>query len=322
MQPAPPVIVVAVNPEAAFGRHRGVGDEVAAALTAAGWRVTLVRESSAERLRVAVAAELGVGDAGRAIGIVSIGTDGGVAPGNHPHALVVVGGDGMVSLAANLVARTGIPFGIVPTGTGNDMARSLGVPVGDPPAAIRHLVGALRRPSRAIDAGLVHSSAGSTWFACVLSAGFDAVVNERANRMRRPRGASRYVLALLREITTFCPLRYSLTLDGVRTDTRAMLVSVGNGASIGGGMRVTPDAMVDDELLDVLVVAPLGRLAFLRVFPRVFAGTHTALPQVTVTRAISVRISGPDVVAYADGERIGPLPLDIRVVPSALRVFA
>jgi diacylglycerol kinase (ATP) len=300
MHSAPRSVVVAVNPEAAFGRHRGVGDEVAAALASAGWRVTLLRESSGERLRAAA----------------------GIALDSGVHALVVVGGDGMVGMAANLVARSGIPFGIVPTGTGNDMARALGIPVGDPAAAIRHLVAAMDAEPRTIDAGLVHSAAGSVWFACVLSAGFDAVVNERANAMRWPRGASRYVLALIREIATFRPIAYSLCLDGAPADTRAMLVSVGNGASIGGGMRVTPDASLDDGLLDVLVVAPLGRLAFLRVFRKVFAGTHTALPQVTITRARSIRIDAPGVVAFADGEPIGPLPIDVEVVPSALRVFA
>ena len=91
-----------------------------------------------------------------------------------------------------------------------------------------------------------------------------------------------------------------------------MLVAVGNGPSYGGGMRVCPDADLDDGLLDVVVVRALSIPAFLRVFPRVFAGTHVRHPAVEVLRARRVRLEAPGVVAYADGERVGPLPLDLR----------
>jgi diacylglycerol kinase (ATP) len=174
-----------------------------------------------------------------------------------------------------------------------------------------------------IDAGRVTEADGrTTWFACVLSAGFDAVVNERANLMRWPRGRSRYNLALLRELAVLKPIAYRLTLDGVVSETRAVLVAVGNNVSLGGGMRVVPDAKLDDGLLDVLVVQPLSRTAFLRIFPRVFKGTHVSDVRVSITHARSIRIEADAVVAYADGERIGPLPIDVELVPGALRVLA
>ena len=211
----------------------------------------------------------------------------------------------------------------MPSGTGNDMSRGLSIPVGNTEAAIEALLEALTRPPRVIDAGLVTHPDGSTsWYACVLSAGFDAIVNERANLMRWPRGRQRYNLALLRELAMLKPIRYRLELDGIASETDAVLVAVGNNTSLGGGMLVTPDASLDDGLLDVLVVQPLSRTAFLRIFPRVFKGTHVTDPRVTISRARRIRIDAADIVAYADGERVAALPIEVEVRPGALRVLA
>ena len=103
--------------------------------------------------------------------------------------------------------------------------------------------------------------------------------------------------------------------------TTGALISVGNNISIGGGMKVTPDALLDDGLLDVLIVKAISRTAFLRIFPRVFKGEHVSDPRVSIHRAKRVRIDAVDVAAYADGERLGPLPVDIEVVPGALRML-
>jgi len=302
-------ILVAINPAASFGSSVDVGPLVVAGLRDSGHTVTDLLEGTAHDLAGAVARELAAAE----------------ADGVQPDALVVVGGDGMVSLAVNALAGTGIPLGIIACGTGNDTARGLGLPVGNPAAALAALLVALRHPPRVIDAVRVTRADASTmWFAGVLSAGFDAIVNERANSLRYPRGKSRYTLALLIELVRLRAVRYRLVFDGVELAESAMLVSAGNGVSIGGGMRVTPNALLDDGLLDVLVVRPLSRLSFLRIFPRVFAGTHLTDPRVSVHRAARVRIEETgtrDVVAYADGERVGRLPLDLEVVPGALRVL-
>jgi diacylglycerol kinase (ATP) len=297
---APRRVVVAINPNASFGHRRDVGPKVVAALTTAGHTPLSVTAPNYEILRR---------EATRA---VADGAD----------ALVVVGGDGMVSLGINIVAATDTPLGIVPTGTGNDMARTLEIPLDNTDAAIGILLEAITREPRRIDAGRVRHGELSTWFGCALSAGFDAVVNERANNMSRPRGNSRYTLAILREIITLKPLEYELVVDGVAQSTRALLISVSNGRSIGGGMRITPDSELDDGMLDLFVVTPMSRLAFLRVFPKVFSGTHTNLPQVHISRVKSVSISAPNVIAYADGERIGALPVQVDVAPGALLVLA
>jgi diacylglycerol kinase (ATP) len=299
--PTPQRIVVAINPEASFGKSRTVGPAVVAALRAAGHDVVSLTEPTFEQLTAAAAEALT----------------------SAPHALVVVGGDGMVNLGVNLVAETGIPLGIIPSGTGNDMSRGLGIPVGDTELATIALLAALETGARSIDAGFVTRSDGpGSWFACVLSAGFDAIVNERANLMRWPRGRQRYNLALLRELAMLKPIRYRLTLDGEEEETEAVLVAVANNVSLGGGMRIAPDALVDDGQLDVFLVQPLSRTAFLRIFPRVFKGTHVTDPRVSIRRASHIRIEALNVVAYADGERVAALPLEVRVRPGALRVLA
>jgi diacylglycerol kinase (ATP) len=140
--------------------------------------------------------------------------------------------------------------------------------------------------------------------------------------MRHPKGPSRYIIALLAELARLKPLAYRLTLDGEVIETKAVLVALGNGVSLGGGMKITPDAQLDDGLLDVLMVKPLSRFNFLRIFPRVFAGTHVTDPRVRIERAKTVRIEADGIVAYGDGERIAPLPIDVEVVPGAVRVLA
>jgi diacylglycerol kinase (ATP) len=292
-------LLVAVNPAASFGRNREVGGLVADRLAEEGYDVRLMREANLELLRRETEEAF------------ARGVDG----------LIVVGGDGMVSLGVNVLAGSDVPFGLVAAGTGNDFARALGVPHDDPARAIDALVGALERPPTAVDVAVARHGELTTRYGVVLSAGFDAIVNERANRMVRPRGPNRYVLALVRELATFRPREYVLEIDGVRRTQRAMLVSVANTSSLGGGLRIVPDAELTDGLLDVFIVHPLSRAALLRVLPKVYAGAHVNHPAVEFVRARRVRIEADEVIAYADGERIGPLPVEVDVAPGALRVF-
>jgi diacylglycerol kinase (ATP) len=282
-----------VNPAADRGRGARDLDRVAARLRDAGFTVEAVMtrdpEEAADLSRSAAAA----------------GTD----------VLVVAGGDGTIHLCLQALAGSDTTLGILPTGTGNDVARSLGIPRKDPIAAADVIIAS---HERRIDLARV----GSHLYATVLAAGFDSLVNERANTMSWPGGQMRYNIATLAELRVFEPLRYTLEIDGARRELAAMLVAVGNGPCYGGGLRMTEGALLDDGLLDVVIIKPLGRLELVRVYPRLFKGTHVTHPQYERHRARTVSIAAPGVVAYADGERIGPLPVTVEIVPRALRVYA
>ncbi|MDT0431498.1 diacylglycerol kinase [Streptomyces salyersiae] len=291
-------ITLFVNPTAGSGRGARAAQPAASALRDAGFSVrTVLGEDADDALR-------------RAKDAVAGGTG----------ALIAVGGDGMMSLALQAVAGTSTPLGAVAVGTGNDFARALGLPVRDPAAAGRLAADALKAgTARAIDLGRV----GERWFGSVLASGFDSRVNDRGNRMRRVGGRFRYDLAILAELAAFRPVPYRLRLDGgpVR-EIEATLIAVGNGTTYGGGMRICADAVMDDGLFDVTVVGACSRTTLLKVFPRVYRGTHLGHPVVSVHRVSSIELAAAGVTAYADGEPLGALPLTATCVPGAVRVLA
>ncbi len=229
-------------------------------------------------------------------------------------ALVVCGGDGMVHVAVQAVAGTGTPLGIVPAGTGNDVARYFDLPRKDPDAAVDRVVA---WHTRSVDL----ARSGSQYFVTVLAAGFDAVVNERANRMTWPKGQMRYNIATLAELRVFEPLPYTLQLDDRQVQLEAMLVAVGNGPSFGGGLRITEGAVLDDGFLDVVIIKPITKPDLVRTYPKLFKGTHIHHPQYEHHLVRSVTVAAPGIVAYADGERFGPLPLTVECAPGALTVL-
>jgi diacylglycerol kinase (ATP) len=292
-------IVVAINPQAAFGKHSNLG-------------ATVISRLELERLSFEVVQGTDFEDARTQLAKILTPED----------ALLVVGGDGMVSMAVNLVAERGIPFAVMPGGTGNDFARGLGMPVHNLHACLDLVVAALRSQAKPIDLARVrsaHEPVGTrgVFYACVLSAGFDAFVNERANRMRWPRGRSRYTWSILFELVGLRARSYELTVDGVTRHEQAVLISVANNRNMGGGMIITPEASITDGLLDIFIVKPVTRLRLLRLLPRVFKGEHVSEPEVFIERAKKVRLDSPGIVGYADGERLSPLPLEVEVVPGA-----
>jgi diacylglycerol kinase (ATP) len=234
-------------------------------------------------------------------------------------ALVAAGGDGTINTALQAVACTDTPLGIVPLGTGNDNARLLGLPRKDPDEAVDVVC---RFRPRAVDVASVTTADGAMrYFLGVLSAGFDSLVTERANQMTWPKGDARYILAMLAELRTFAPCDFTITIDGQVLQDRGMLAAVGNGVSYGGGMRVCEGAVIDDGLLQVTWLHESSKLHFVTTFPKVFKGTHIADPGVTQHSGRRIRIEAPGQLAYADGDRMGELPIDIEVHPGGLRVL-
>lgn len=289
-------ITLFVNPTAGRGRGARAAQPAASALRAAGFSVrTVLGADAADALvRARAAVEGGTG------------------------ALIAVGGDGMAGLALRAAAGTRTPLGLVAVGTGNDFARALGLPVREPAAAGRMIADALKCGRlRDIDLGQV----GDRWFGTVLASGFDSRVNDRGNRMRWPTGRLKYDLAMIAELASFRPVPYRIRLDdGKVREVEATLVAVGNGTSYGGGMRICPGADLTDGLFDITVVGDCSRTTLLRVFPRVYRGTHVGHPKVTVLRAARVEIAAEGVTGYADGEPLGPLPLSARCVRGGVRV--
>ncbi|RHW25307.1 diacylglycerol kinase [Nocardioides immobilis] len=286
-------IALLTNPTAGKGSAVRVRDASLPLLHGAGWRVRTLEGRDADE----------ASDLARK------------AVADGVEALVVCGGDGLVHLALQVVAGTDVPLGIIPAGTGNDAARAVGIPLRAPAAAARRL---LAWEPRRIDL----ARSGDRWFATVLAAGFDAVVNERANQMSWPRGQMRYNIATVAALRTFEPLHYELDLDGEHVQLDAMLVAVGNGPSFGGGLRIAEGASLDDGLLDVVVIGPITKPELIRTYPKLFKGTHVHHPQFSRRRVRRVTVACPGIVGYADGERYGALPLTVECVPQALQVLA
>jgi len=229
-----------------------------------------------------------------------------------------VGGDGTVGLAANGLIGTEATLAIFPSGTADDFAVSIG---------LKNLEGAVRAVADGniarIDAARVSTQERTRHYVAIASCGFDSEVNEAANAMTlRLGGTGTYVAALVKTLSRFTPADFTIDLDGEIVSGEHMLVAIGNSISYGGGMKVTPDASIVDGTLDVCMLRALGKPAFLRAFPRVFRGTHVTHPAVRMARAKRIHVEADRrVMVYADGERVGPAPATIEVVPASLSIF-
>lgn len=232
---------------------------------------------------------------------------------------VVAGGDGTVHHAVQALAGTGCALGIVPLGSGNDLARVLGLPR-EPEAAFRVATeGAVRQ----IDVG----RAGEALFAGVASFGLDGEATRfAAERTRRLRGSLLYGYAALRVLGRFAPFEARVRYDGESFEGRVMLVAVANSGRYGSGMRIAPEARIDDGLLDLVIVREVSRPELLLWFGRVFGGTHVRHPAVVLARAARVEVSTErPMTISADGEvlaRTGREPVAVEALTRALLVAA
>ena len=282
--------VVVINPVSGSGKGAILGTEAAGFFSERRLSYQIITATSADKLRSNLAEFLDSN-----VGLIE--------------GVVAVGGDGLVHLVLQLVVPRNIAFSAIPAGTGNDFVRALGWGLDEIKIQLNTVVST---PPAAIDLGLVDSE----WFGAVLSTGFDSVVNEKANKMKWPKGPMKYNLAIALELPRFKPLKYTIELDNQVIETEAMLIAVGNGGSYGGGMKVCPDAVMSDGLFDVMVLRPVSKVEFVRVFPTVFSGKHINHKQVDIYRTKRVTLHAP-AVAYADGERIGGLPVRAECIAGA-----
>jgi diacylglycerol kinase (ATP) len=231
--------------------------------------------------------------------------------------VAALGGDGTAGLAADALIGTGATLAVLPSGTADDFAHGLGIKNID--AAVRAIVaGNVVK----IDAVRLTTGAERRHYVNVAGCGFDSEVNETANAMRfKLGGTPTYIAAVVKTLSRFAPASFRVELDEDVVEGPHMLVVVGNSISYGGGMKVTPDASVVDGILDVCLLEEVSVPTFLRAFPKVFRGTHTKHPKITMARAKHVKVEADRrVIVYADGERVGSAPAVFEVVPEALPV--
>ncbi|WP_084524117.1 diacylglycerol/lipid kinase family protein [Nocardia inohanensis] len=247
-------------------------------------------------------------------------------PYTRPDAVVAAGGDGLVCVVLQGLVGKDVPLGLIPGGTGNDLARQLGIP--DDTAAAVDTV--LRGRTRTIDLGTVQAQDADEpmWFATVTGTGLDARVTLRANHMRWPKGPLRYTLAAVIELAGKLAVPYKIELhgspdhpDGTVLELDAVMVAVGNTKTYGGGMLITPDAELDDGLLDLTVVGAMPRLDMLKLLPALSAGKRIEHPATVQYRARTITLTAPNAPATADGDPAGHLPATFHAHPNALEVL-
>lgn len=257
-------------------------------------------------------------------------------------AVVAVGGDGMVHLvlqSLNRLREQGVefPFGLIPAGSGNDLARFHGVPVGDVERAAGRVLRGLESPERSMD--LVHvTCADDSHHVCATAVclGLDARVNARANRWSKVTHSVKYVAALAVEAVSMRARRYDLSWTGPDgachvSDRTLTFLALTNTSSIGGGLTIVPRADPTDGSGELFMVSDVGALRLAWLLPRLFLGTHESLREVTVVPATAATAAAHGIpseprdadgdAAYGDGERLGPLPASLKVLPAAVRVL-
>ena len=274
---------IVINPVSGGGKGAVLGREVAGYFAKHDLDYTIITATTAQKLKSNLDSFLDLPE------------------GRNCQGVIAVGGDGLAHLVIQSVAPRRIPFTVIPAGTGNDLVRALGWDLDSITSQLNRVTTEKPKP---IDLGMVDSE----WFGAILSTGFDSVVNERANQMSWPKGPMKYNLAIARELPSFQPISYTIELDTQLLQVEAMLIAVANGSSYGGGMQVCPDASMSDGLFDVMILHPVSKIEFVKVFPKVFKGEHVSHPQVRIYRSAKVSISS-SAIAYADGERIGGLPV-------------
>jgi diacylglycerol kinase (ATP) len=306
--PAPTTPLIIVNPVAGNGRAHGLAPRIE------GW---LRERGLAARL-------LETREAGHAERLAAAANDLG-----HDR-VVAVGGDGTVQEVLNGLVASGVggngslpSFGIVPGGSGNDLARGLHLPL-EPRAAFETSLGA---HTASLDIGRATHDGAVRYFASAGGTGFDAQVAHTmaGHRHRWQRGRAGYFLSTLIELGRYRnrELRVRLATEaGAReVDGRFLFVAFANGAYYGGGMQICPDALTDDGWLDVCLVGDISRLGALRELPGIYRAAHVDHPLVEIVRAQELRIEGDHGTrVHLDGEPFGELPVDITLIGNAVAV--
>jgi diacylglycerol kinase (ATP) len=227
---------------------------------------------------------------------------------------VGAGGDGTAHYLVNELADTGKTVGIIPMGSGNDIALNLGIPL-DVEGSCR-VIAAGR--SKKLDLGVINDK---YYYLCIAGSGFDSEVNDLANNTRFPiKGPSKYTYSVYKTLLTFRSKKFTFSYDGQVRDLDGMMVAAANMPSYGGGMKITPQASPESGLFDVCIIKRMTKLHFIQVFPKVYEGRHTDDPKVEIFRTDRLTLDSEyRFSVFADGEYICRLPATFRIAPGKIR---
>lgn len=291
-QEAQPLVAFVVNPVAGKGRSAQIWGDISRRLQNAGARfnVYLTEKKGDGRAKAAQAVRDGA------------------------KRIVSVGGDGTMHEVVNSIHGTGVELAVVPTGTGNDFARTADIPL-DPFEAASL---ALRGTAKPIDLGSVCGEV----FVNVAGVGFDAeVANDTNNRNLIINGTITYLVSVLTMLRRYRCAEVRLAIDGQEIRQRVLLVAVGNGKFYGGGMKIAPGAIIDDGLFDIVVAGDLTKFETIVTLPKVYSGRHIEHPKASLYRGKRITIeSNEKLFVHADGEIVGTTPATFEVLRSALKV--
>jgi diacylglycerol kinase (ATP) len=241
--------------------------------------------------------------------------------------IVAVGGDGSVHTAAQIAYESGLPLGIIAAGSGDDVARVCGLPHGRNYEATKvsadHFVASyLVDDKTAVDSIRLRTADGKEHTVmAVMSAGFDSRVNANSAKMTYLKGTFRYIAALIKTLRSFKPIDYHWKFNGEEKKFQAMVVAIGNGSMFGGGMKVCPAAHIKDGEFDLLIVNKISVATLLRIFPRIFKGSHVMHPEVRELRGQKLWIDAPTEQVWGDGEYLGLTPMELEIKPDSIQVY-
>lgn len=291
---------VLVNPAANRGGGKAVGEQIFELLQRAGIPVINLTAASAKAAKER--SQLAISD-------------------QEISGVIAVGGDGTAQLGVNICVPNQLPLGLVPAGSGNDQARELNIPLGNPAAAVKNIVDSLANPRR-VDVMRVGTADRDFWSLGSISAGFDALCATTANGLSWPKGPNSYIAAMLLELPRFKPIEYRITADGENRSFKAMLCGVANVKNFGGGMKISPQSEITDGELEVFILHEVSRPKLLRIFPKVYSGDHVSYPEVEIFKAKSIRIENDGFPMTCDGELIGKAPFSVEIHPGGLQVLS
>jgi YegS/Rv2252/BmrU family lipid kinase len=231
--------------------------------------------------------------------------------------IIVCGGDGTINEAINALADSDVKLGVLPLGTGNDFARTLGI-IEDLDFACNVL-----RDEKVRKVDLVKVN-GNKYYGSVGGIGFDAEVASWANRYKRfAPGTTIYLLAILAKLFTYKFKRVAIAHDTGNHTGEILMAAIGNTEWYGGGINITPSAVMDDGVLDICVVQKINKLKLLLFFPSVLKGTHARFSEVKLYRTKKISISSETPLQLlGDGEILGETPVSLEVIPQALNIIA